>query len=396
MKNGSGRLRGPADDRPLRVLHCPKSIAGNAHGLARAERRLGLDSRAVALIGPRLGHEADEILWRRGESPLRLELARWRLFWRAARGFDIVHFNFGQSLMPERVPARAPPGYESVHPLAWAAYRVYARALEQLDLPVLRRIGKGLVVTYQGDDARQADACRRRFEISPADEVEAGYYSPESDRWKRRRIERASRYAHRMLALNPDLLHVLPEGARFMPYAHLDLDEWVPGGADTTRSRPLLVHAPSHRRVKGTRFVLEAVSRLRAEGVDFDFQLVEGIPFTEVRALYERADGLIDQLLCGWYGGLAVEFMALGKPVFCYIREQDLGFIPEKMRQQLPVINVDPSSIYRVLRSHLISERPLLREVGIRSREFVERWHDPRTVAGYLCKEYSSIAATCR
>ena len=35
--------------RPIRVLHCPWNIAGNAGSLARAERTLGTDSRLVTL-----------------------------------------------------------------------------------------------------------------------------------------------------------------------------------------------------------------------------------------------------------------------------------------------------------------------------------------------------------
>jgi hypothetical protein len=34
--------------RPIRVLHCPELVGGNAQQLARAERAVGLDSVAVA------------------------------------------------------------------------------------------------------------------------------------------------------------------------------------------------------------------------------------------------------------------------------------------------------------------------------------------------------------
>ena len=61
----------------------------------------------------------------------------------------------------------------------------------------------------------------------------------------------------------------------------------------------------------------------------------------EARKRYETADILIDQLLAGWYGGLAVELMALGKPVICYIREDDLKYIPKEMRDELPIINAN-------------------------------------------------------
>jgi hypothetical protein len=62
------------------------------------------------------------------------------------------------------------------------------------------------------------------------------------------------------------------------------------------------------------------------------------------RRIYEKADLLVDQLLAGWYGGVAVEFMALGKPVVCYLRESDLRFLPEAMRRQIPIIRAESFS----------------------------------------------------
>ena len=73
--------------------------------------------------------------------------------------------------------------------------------------------------------------------------------------------------------------------------------------------------------------------------LDFEFILIEGLSHSEARHLYQTADLLVDQLFVGWYGGLAVECMALGKPVICYIREEDLAFLPAQMRQDLPIIN---------------------------------------------------------
>lgn len=109
-----------------------------------------------------------------------------------------------------------------------------------------------------------------------------------------------------------------------MPYAHLDITDWVPV-ASTPGPTPIVIHAPSHRGAKGTAHILEAVDRLKAEGVAFEFVLVEKLSNTEARKLYERADLVVDQLLAGWYGGFAVEAMALGKPVICYLRDSDLG-----------------------------------------------------------------------
>jgi glycosyltransferase involved in cell wall biosynthesis len=110
----------------------------------------------------------------------------------------------------------------------------------------------------------------------------------------------------------------------------------------------------------------------------------------DARAIYEKADLLVDQLLLSWYGGLAVELMALGKPVICYVREEDLRFIEPEMRSQLPVIQAEPGTIYSVLKQFLTARRHQLPEIGALSRAYVERWHDPLRIAASLKEAYET------
>src|SRR5437764_15466880 len=114
--------------------------------------------------------------------------------------------------------------------------------------------------------------------------------------------------------------------------------------------------------------MLDAVARLQAEGIPFEFRLVENLPYAEVRKLYEQADLLIDQLLAGWYGGVALELMALGKPVISYLRAEDLGYIPPAMHAQLPIINATPTTFYEVLKEYLTTRKADLADRGRRSR----------------------------
>lgn len=385
-------------NRPIRVLHCPTTVAGNPQELARAENSLGLESTTVAFREDRFGYKADEFLFRGGEGYWAKERKLWRLLWRAARSYDIVHFNFGMTFMPwyyaeEKYIGRRLPRF------AYEALDAYKRLEDMCDLPILKMAGKGVVVTYQGDDARQGDFCRANFEVSPVGEPGVDYYTPESDADKRHRIARFDKYADKIYAVNPDLLHVLPPRAEFLPYANVDPSRWRPPGQPPAGrdGRLTVLHAPTHRGVKGTRYITEAVELLRGrDGLDFDFVLVEGLPHAEVRRLYERADLLVDQLLCGWYGGLAVELMALGKPVVSYVREGDLKFIPDAMRRDLPVINATPATVYEVLKEWLTVRRGELPAVGARSRAFVENWHDPLKVAARLKRDYEAILASRR
>jgi glycosyltransferase involved in cell wall biosynthesis len=125
-----------------------------------------------------------------------------------------------------------------------------------------------------------------------------------------------------------------------------------------------------------------------------EFLLVEGVSNAQVRCMLERADLVVDQLLTGWYGAVAVEAMALAKPVVCYIRQDDLKFIPEEMRKDLPIINATPTTFYEILKEWVTARRQELPELGMRSRRYVEKWHDPLKIAAQLRSEYEKIIAS--
>jgi len=373
----------------MRVLHCPKTVAGQAPVLARFERELGLDSRSVALIGSPFGYRTDEVLWTHGQNPLLLEVRRWQLLCRALRHYDVIHFNFGETFMPNVAPSSPPESVGAINPLIWSLYRLYCRVFTLRDLPFIKKLGKKVFVTFQGDDIRQGDYCLEHFGITHATEVGPEYYEPGVDAAKRKRALAFSNYADGIFASNPDLLHVLPATAEFLPYALVDPREWVPVPPSTDADhRPVVLHAPTDRRVKGTKYVIDAVERLKNEGVPLDFHLVEDLPYDEAKELYRGADLLVDQLFAGWYGSLAVELMALGKPVCAYIREGDLRFIPVGMREDLPVINVSKDSLYSVLKHWLTDGKHQLRKLGDQSRVYVEKWHDPLKIAERLRLRY--------
>ncbi len=378
--------------RPIRVLHCPTTVGGNPTQLACAERELGLQSISVALEQNYLGYPADEILSGPDASKLRRGFKRMGLLWRAIRDFDVIHYNFGSTILPQPKPPAARQGSR----VAGLVPNGLLGAMNTCELAMLKKAGKGLVVTYQGDDARQKAFSLANFDISIAHEADKTYYPKDSDRYRQQNIALFEKYADRIYALNPDLLHVLPERAKFIPYANVDPRQWQPvTKALTSCARPVVLHAPTHHVAKGTGYVLDVVNRLKSEGqIDFEFVLVEGLSHWEARKLYERADLIIDQLLVGWYGGLAVEAMALGKAVICYIRQSDLKFVPRKMAAELPIISATSETLYDVLKESLTSGKDQLPVRGIKGRTFVERWHDPLNIAAMMKRDYEAILAS--
>lgn len=350
----------------LRVLHAPTAVGGHPGGLARAERALGVDSTSVSLLPHPFGHDVDVVLGWDGDGVARRWGNRARLFGRMCR-VDVVHFNFGEPLFP------IPQGISG--PKA-----AIARLVALRDLPVLHRLGKRIVVTFQGSDARQARVGGRLVDAVPE------RFTPELDAARRQTIAAFDRYAHAIFFLNPDLADVLPERGVFLPYASVDPDEWTVT-SEAPDGPPLVVHAPSDPRVKGTEHVLAAISQLEAAGVPLRFELLHGIGRTAVRSALERSAIVVDQLNAGWYGGLAVEAMALGKPVVAALDLREHPSVPTELGRELPVIDAAAETLPDRLRLLLTSvdER---RRVGLASRSFVERWHDPRTVARTVIDAY--------
>ena len=374
--------------RPLRVLHTPDLVGGNASVLAAAERRAGLDSRCVALSGHQFGYSADFTMSR---SLVGGELARPRLLRRALRWADVIHFNFGRSIAPGRVDrTRLDRDHPRVGGLARRLYNALAQPLEFRDVDILRRHDKTIAVTFQGTDIRQYDLLEPGSVL--ASET-ADQPAPDNE-LRRARVTAWNGRADLLFALNPDLLRLLPARASFLPYTCVNLNE-TPGSTARPREEILRVaHAPSNRAVKGTRFLLHAVEQLAREGVPIQLDLVEGVDHTSAMRRYALADVVVDQLVVGWYGALAVESMALGKPVIAHVSTRDLRMVPSSMERDLPIVRCDHRSVTDALRNVARMSPSQLRDIGERSKTFVARYHDPDVIARDMISKYQQAHAS--
>ena len=160
----------------------------------------------------------------------------------------------------------------------------------------------------------------------------------------------------------------------------IDTDLWRfnPDGKIPRSDKPLRVlHAPNHRELKGTSYIIQATEDLCLEGVLVELVLVEKMPNDQLRKLMMNIDVVADQLIIGWYAMFALEAMSLGKPVLCYVRKDleqlyiDAGIIGV---DEIPVIHCSPSTVKDVLR-RLALNRNELQSIGQRGRVFVEKHH---------------------
>lgn len=371
----------------MKVLHLPTTVGGNPQGISKHLKQLGVKSETWTLRQNYLGYPADQVIWQDSDSLISRELKRlWALRY-VLMDWDAVHFNFGTTLYIQEAYV---PTSSRVRNLFRKSFSNFLWFMQWIELNVLQFRKIPLFVQYQGDDARQGDFCLEKFKITAATQVGTDYYNSITDEFKRKQIHRLTKYCSKVYALNPDLLYVLPSNAEFLPYSHISFEEWSPKYTQQL-TRPLRIgHAPSNRKGKGTDFVLEALDNLRKEGLEFELVLVEGVSNVEAKKLYEDIDVLVDQLFFGWYGGLAVEAMALGKLVLVYLREEDLLYIPPQMKEELPFINVNPHTIQDGLKRVLQMPREELFQLAQKSRDFAMKWHNPVSIAKRLKEDYST------
>jgi len=359
----------------MKILHLPTSVGGNAYGLSRGERALGHRSDVLVTENTYLNYPADYLLF---STPAKNRLHGWmrhaqrlQTFLAVRKAYDIFHFNYGESLLHFR-----------------------RLGLPLVELPYYPR-GTKCIFTFNGCDARLQYPSMARNPFSPCHDPGCcnGYcLSGKEDSFRQKLIARVDQYAHAIFALNPDLLYFLPERARFLPYTMAGWNDiqTLPLRGDSSRIR--IAHAPTNRIVKGSAVVFAAMDALQKEyGDRVEFVLIEGVSNKEALRLYASADLVVDQLRVGWYGGLAVECMKMGRPVAVYIRDEDLVYIPPAMAEQLKeaVINVTETSLLDSLRC--VVENPhILKTIAEAGKEYACTWHDPVAVARSTLAAYAS------
>lgn len=373
----------------MRILHIPVVAGRQAWGLSRAERRAGHQSDFIAFEQTFGQLPTDGVLFDSTDGIFRRELKRWSFFLKSLFRYDVFHFHFGQKFFV-LYPRALKNGDSIPAALLRLLYGTYSLLASHLDVLLIRLLGKKMFMTFHGDDIRQGDRSLDLYRHSIAQEVGPDYYDSYSDKRKRRMGAFYQRHCRALYVVSPDLLAMAPAGAKLIHYTGIDSQEWdVPANAHPN-PRPLVVHAPTNRLVKGTRFIEKAVESLRSKGVDFDFILVEKMTNAEAKAIYEKADLIVDQLMAGWYGVFAVELMMMGKPVIAYIRPEDLAQEPESFQTELPIIRASPESIEDVLEKAL-QNHIALPTIGSRSRAFAKKWYDADKIAANVLADYNTL-----
>lgn len=338
--------------------------------LARALLQRGIPTRTIAIAKHKFGWAAESHILSSQRDTTLWGIFRW--LFQGTYAFSRLRgvvFTFGSSLFD---PGNTEANLNLQNFPLWVAKRAM-ELLQIVELSILRLRRIPMIVIYQGSDARNAGGknCPR----CAATSILLCEYS-NTHRLRRRKINRFRYFGAKIFAMNPDLLDYLPKSAEFLPYSVFQLDVSI-AKPEADATRPLLIsHAPSNRIIKGTAKIIEAVERLKNEGISIDIDLIENVTNAETIRRIASSDLFVDQLGIGWYGLAAVEAMSLGKPVLCYLEPEQLDKVPAQMAKDIPIVSVNEQSIEEALREFTQMSGLELTHTTTRSRLFVKEWHD--------------------
>ena len=224
----------------MRVLLAPIEIAGQIGITARALRTLGIDAVSCnyRYKGSPYGYVCDKDLGPNGQSSRLLrQILQFNFILASVFRYDVFHFNFGKTLIKH-----------------------------SRDIPFLKRLGKKLVMEFWGNDARMDDAGEmavpRRLVNKDSSKI-------------LHKLRRLGQYIDVALVADLELKGYVEPFFRRVELVpqRIELDTYVPRYPDPAKRRPLVAHAPTDRKIKGTEYVLAAVEKLKRNHA-FDFSLI--------------------------------------------------------------------------------------------------------------------------
>jgi glycosyltransferase involved in cell wall biosynthesis len=331
-----------------RVFHGPINVAGAAELIARAQRAIGYEALSVCFDSGNFAGQVDKVI--RNNLAGRLSLLT------QAKNFEIFQFYFGTTLLG---------------------------GIGLSDVRLLKNRGKQVYFYFCGCDIRDSKRTIEQQQFSACSEC-----WPQKCHPKRDELELISAEADGVFVSTPDLLEFVPNSILLPQPIDLSIIRRFSEFQKTEglrAKRIRIVHAPSDRKIKGTRHLLDSVEDLQRRGLPVELDLVEGRSYSAALEAYAIADIAVDQLLIGSYGQFSVEAMALGKPVVCYLREDLRGHYPA----DLPIVSANPTNLTEVLEK-LISEPETWRVLGHAGERYVDKNHDPQLIGSIAANYYKS------
>ncbi len=144
-------------------------------------------------------------------------------------------------------------------------------------------------------------------------------------------------------------------------------------------SDKLVIFYGLNRASKGTHIISEALNEIKCKFPDVEVIIDGNMPFKLYLNVISRANIIVDQCYGFSYGMNAIYSMAMGKVVLsCNEPEcQD-----EFKRSDIPILNIEPN-VNQIVNTieNLILNPSVIQDLSIKSRRFVEEFHESKIVA---------------
>ena len=339
--------------------------------LARADRMLGFTSQSVVHTTYHITNQFDLVLAgcadRLSRSAPHLLPTFYRIvfLWALLR-FDVFHFFYDRGLL-ER-PSRM--------------------GISRDELALLKRAGKRVYLYAYGADVRTQAETRALGTYNCCMHCDGVGSNCICDSEEAARNQAYYRKYTTALVATGDMMMYVP-GALNLWYWPVDTGRVSYSGVAWDGRGPLRIfHAPNHPWAKGSQYLISTVERLRGEGLPIELTTVTKVSNLQLMKIMAEADVLVDQLLIGWHGYTALEGLAQGKVVVCFIRDRAMLLEPA----ECPIISASPDTIEDVFRGLLERSPQELARLGRLGRGYVEKHFSIAAVAGRLCRLYLSTA----
>lgn len=355
----------------MRIFIGLADIASQVSDLKKGFSQLGIESYAAILESTVITANAvDKVIARQNFfSNLPIRPARLQQFLRY--GFQ------RQSLLKEMAKSC------DIFVFVWQSFNTDMR-----DFAYLKSLGKKTVVFFMGSEQRWKTAYEQEMNSFgiPSYYSRFGKNDYESSFKK---FELTIRYL-RHVEKYADVIYSLPNQSQLSlrPYSHFYIPVDITLIEEKTGQRkiPIVAHAPSKRAVKGTDIILNALEKLKNEGVEFEIRLIENMPYRDALKAYTDSDIVIGELFIPSAGKLDREALAAGKVVLSSVRRDYIDNLPA----DCPIIDINPETLYDELKK-IILDYPRRVELAKKGRPFVEKYHDVKAVCRDVLQKLETL-----
>ncbi len=248
-----------------------------------------------------------------------------------------------------------------------------------LILWMMKAVGIRIIVFPYGSDVAWRDRHRDRFDW--VGKMQLDYPDWDLEAWgesTQANVRVFSRYADIVIGMDGSVRRFLLRDDIHCKPIPVNTHSLTPLGRRHKDGIPVIVHAPNHRNVKGTQFLMDSLEQLRRLGIRFELRVIEGMRRADAIAAYRQADIIADQFVIGAYGVFALEGLALGKAVLTYLDHDHLS----DPALNLPIVNTNRDNMTAVL-AVLLQVPELCERLGAAGRTAVVKNHSLEAIGEF-------------